>query len=494
MQKTFRSKASAFILTIIFGLIGVSFLFGNFDNYSGPTARDVGSVNGLVITVREYQTRLEQQAQFFAQMTGQALTPAQMQQMGIKENVLSQIVQQKLILSHALGLGFVAGEKELKEEIKKLPYFQREGKFDVNMYKNLLLMNQFTPAQFEEMIEQDLIGQKLSSLFDFQLSSPGLSNDVLKFKNQKKNLLVAKVPRTTLIEKIPVSETEVMAFAQDPKNLKLLEDLYTQNKARYLKPEELKAKHILFRGSDEKSLSEALKKAEALKPQLTQQNFSTFAAKESEDPSAKTNKGDLGWFTRESMVPEFSKAAFEAKIGSIIGPVKTSYGYHLISIEGKKGEEKRGFDQVKAELAKESLQKTKTKQTEEFMLVVKNEVTASMAKANMSLLNALKTKYGLSVLEDSTVNRYDLTLSGKSLSDEETKKVFNSKIDDVIDLSSPGEVFVALVKPETPSAKEESSPESELQAQNQTLGRKFREELLKELNAKAKVVTNPAML
>ena len=65
------------------------------------------------------------------------------------------------------------------------------------------------------------------------------------------------------------------------------------------------------------------------------QSFAELARKYSECPSKK-NKGDLGWFGKGQMVPEFEAAAFEGQKGKIVGPVKTDFGYHLIKIIDKK--------------------------------------------------------------------------------------------------------------------------------------------------------------
>jgi len=65
------------------------------------------------------------------------------------------------------------------------------------------------------------------------------------------------------------------------------------------------------------------------------QSFAEMARKHSICPSSK-NKGDLGWFGKGQMVPEFEKAAFEGQKGKVMGPVKTEFGCHLIKVIDKK--------------------------------------------------------------------------------------------------------------------------------------------------------------
>ena len=103
---------------------------------------------------------------------------------------------------------------------------------------------------------------------------------------------------------------------------------YENNKTRY-STEEVHAMHILV--SDESKALEVMKQAK--EPGA---DFQALAEKNSKDPSAKNNRGDLGYFGRGQMVPEFTNAAFAGKEGEIVGPIRTSYGYHVIKIIEKK--------------------------------------------------------------------------------------------------------------------------------------------------------------
>lgn len=113
---------------------------------------------------------------------------------------------------------------------------------------------------------------------------------------------------------------------------------YEAHKDRY-NTDEVHALHILL--PDEQQAREALRKAKA-----PGADFQALAEKLSRDPSARNNRGDLGFFTRDRMVPEFTDAAFSAKEGEIIGPVKTPYGYHIIKVLQKKVGKTLGYDEV----------------------------------------------------------------------------------------------------------------------------------------------------
>ncbi len=85
----------------------------------------------------------------------------------------------------------------------------------------------------------------------------------------------------------------------------------------------VRAEHILVK--DEKKARELLQRVKS------GESFEDLAKKYSDCPS-KVKCGDLGYFQRGQMVPEFEKAAFEAKKGDVVGPVKTQFGYHLIKV------------------------------------------------------------------------------------------------------------------------------------------------------------------
>jgi peptidyl-prolyl cis-trans isomerase D len=127
-----------------------------------------------------------------------------------------------------------------------------------------------------------------------------------------------------------------------------LKAAYDARKNDYL---EMKARHILFKAEGEAQIKEATAKAELLRARLVKgQDFAKAAEELSEDPSAKGNGGDLGWFRFPQMQKPFSEAASALKPGEISQPVRTVFGIHLIKLEGRR---EKTFADVKAELSNE---------------------------------------------------------------------------------------------------------------------------------------------
>ena len=117
--------------------------------------------------------------------------------------------------------------------------------------------------------------------------------------------------------------------------------------------EEVHARHILIRAAagDEKASKEAEDKIKAVIARLNKgEDFAKVASEVTEDPSGKANGGDLGYFTKDQMVPEFSDTAFKLAKGQISGPVKTQFGWHVIKVEDKRTKAPPTFEQVKPQI------------------------------------------------------------------------------------------------------------------------------------------------
>jgi peptidyl-prolyl cis-trans isomerase C len=105
--------------------------------------------------------------------------------------------------------------------------------------------------------------------------------------------------------------------------------------------EEVRARHILVQGEDEaKAILEQLKKGA---------DFATLAKEKSKDPGAAEG-GDLGYFTKDQMVPEFADVAFKMYPGQLSNPVKTQFGWHVIKLEEKRTKQPPEFEKVKDQI------------------------------------------------------------------------------------------------------------------------------------------------
>ena len=206
-------------------------------------------------------------------------------------------------------IGFAQNSsKEVLFTIDNKPYFTDEF---VRVYKkNLDLVKDESQKELNNYLEL-FVGYKLKINKAYKL---GLQNGT-SYQNELKSY-------RTQLSKNYTSDSKVTK--------ELVEEAYK----RFLK--EIKASHILF-SVDENATPEDTLKAykqalEVRKRAISGEDFGKLAAEFSQDPSAKDNKGDLGYFTAFRMVYSFETGAYKTSKGSISYPIRTRFGYHLIKV------------------------------------------------------------------------------------------------------------------------------------------------------------------
>lgn len=500
MKNLFTGTFAKFLLGTIFGIIILSFALTGFQraNRGGGNSHgdSVADVDGTPITVREYQTALNRQLEFFSQMSGgQQLTSQQIEQFGIKQSVLANLVNQKLMVNLVSKIGLNPSKTELAAYIQDLPYFKTNNVFNVDMYRNLLSQNSYTPAQFENVIGDEIKTRSAQKIFSTQLVSKNFLTDVNKLKNSILNAHAVKVTKRLLVKYVDVAKTEVEKFAMDPANKEKLEQAYQQNFAKYNEDEQVKASHILFRKKEKETDADLLKRVQEAAKKINSKNFKTEADKLTDDPSGKGKGGSLDWFAKGRMVKEFDQAAFAQATGTVSAPVKTEYGYHLILVEAKKAAKSIGLELVKLELAKELVQETKLDDANKLAESIAMQAKVMMEKGDTKGLESLKNKYGVEVATNSSLNIYESKIGDLSLSDDEAMSLYkDGKTQPSVEFKNAGAITVAKVF-ENKEVKTDGKTQVALEQEEKTnLSRKLREEVIKDMNKSAKVTTTPGLL
>ena len=161
-----------------------------------------------------------------------------------------------------------------------------------------------------------------------------------------------------------------------------VEEYYKNHPKEFEKPETVKARHILigFKGDmTEDQKKELRKKADdVLKKAKGGDDFAQLASEYSDDPGSKTKGGELGYFPKGNMVPEFENAAFNLKPGEISNVIETPYGYHIIKVEDKKAAEMPAFDSIKEQVRVKATQDAEQKKINEFIEKAKKDTKATI--------------------------------------------------------------------------------------------------------------------
>ncbi len=249
-----------------------------------------------------------------------------------KEEILAKVG------AHTLTL------KQFQEQMRTLP-----PQLQMAMMQNPQLREQL----LDRWVNVTLLGEKAKSLgLD---KSPEVA---AKIEDVKNSILAQELLKKEIQAKVKVSDKEV-------------EEYYKKNKDKFKDPEQVKARHILIKvdaKADEKKWKAAENKAKDIKKRLEKgEDFVKLAKEFSDDPGTKNKGGDLGFFAKGRMVPEFEAAAFALKPGQISDPVKTVYGYHIIQTMEKKQASQKEFKDVKTQI-RQMIQRDKERKLMEKML------------------------------------------------------------------------------------------------------------------------------
>jgi peptidyl-prolyl cis-trans isomerase D len=339
----------------------------------------VASVEGRDITVGRFRQEYQRQMQAYRSQFGGNVDERMLKQLGIDQRIVQQMIERETGLAEASRLGITATDEEVRARIAAMPGLTENGQFiGEQRYRQLLQLQNMTPQEFEEEIRSGVTLQKLhAALTNWITVSDKELEDEYKRRNEKVKLAVVSFPADKFREGLDATDAELNTYYEAHKNeLKVsekrkvkyalvdmqairtrtqvsAEDIqrsYEDNKQQYSTPEQVRASHILLKteGKDDATVK---KQAEDLLAKVKKgADFSKLATEFSEDDASKVKGGDLDFFGKGQMVPEFDKAAFSMKPGEISDLVKTQYGYHIIKLTEKKDATTKSLDEVRAQI------------------------------------------------------------------------------------------------------------------------------------------------
>ena len=342
----------------------------------------LAEVEGEPITVGAFTRRYNAQVAAYRNAYGGQMNDQLLKQLGIDRQILQQLVDEEAMVAESRKQGISVSDVEIRERILALPGFQENGKFiGEQRYRQLLGMQNppMTTSEFERSLRRALLIEKLRNTLTGWMSVSD-ADVVAEFKkrNEKVKLDVVPIAAEAFKDQVTVTDAELAAFFAksgdryrigEKRKIKYalinvdqvrgtvtvpdaeIEAFYNQNLSQYQTPAQVRASHILFKteGKDEKAVQaaaeEVLKKAKA-----PGADFAALAKQYSEDDSNNANGGDLDYFGRGRMVPEFENAAFAMKAGEISNLVKTAFGFHIIKVVDNKPDTTRPLSEVRAEI------------------------------------------------------------------------------------------------------------------------------------------------
>lgn len=359
----------------------VVFFIPNFTSTGAAPSEVLAEVEGQEITVREFQRRYSAQIQAYRNAYGSQLSEQLLRQLGIEQQILQQLVDEQAMVAEARRQGISVSDVEIRERILKLPAFQENGRFIGEVrYRQMLQFNNppMTPSDFEDNLRRAVLVEKLRTAVTGWMSVTDAEVDQeYRRRNDKVKLDVVPLTPDAFRSQVNVSDADLAAYFEKNKEsyrigekrkiryaLVDVEDIrkqltipeteieasYKQNNAQYSTPEQVRASHILFKTEGKDEVAVKVQADEVLKRAKAGEDFAALAMQYSEDDSNKAKGGDLDYFGRGTMVPEFEQAAFGMKAGEMSDLVKTSFGFHIIKVVDHKPAATRPLAEVRAEI------------------------------------------------------------------------------------------------------------------------------------------------
>jgi peptidyl-prolyl cis-trans isomerase D len=345
----------------------------------------VAEVEGTPITAGEFRRELTQRLQMFQAQGGSSLPPETLKQLGLDNQVLTQLIDRRAVEAEAKRRGLRVTDTEVVEFIRHIPAFRENGQFIGSDRYRAVLRAQRPPLredQFEESVRTDLLAQKLQEAVTSWVTVSEQETDAeYRRRNEKVKLEVVGFTADQFRTGITATDAEAQAlYTKEPSRYKFgerrkiryltvdtqalrasitptpqqVEAYYQANLQQFSNPEQVHAQHILLKTSG-KDAAAVRKQAESIlkEAKAPGADFAALARKYSEDEASKGSGGDLGFFGRGSMVKPFEDAAFAMTPGQVSDLVETDFGFHVIKMIEKRAAGQRPLAEVKDQIAEQ---------------------------------------------------------------------------------------------------------------------------------------------
>lgn len=348
-------------------------------NRMSDSENDLATVGDTSITMMDFDNAKRQYLDNFRRQMGQSFKPNMLDTAEARASILAALISDRAISLEIASEYMNVGEADAINLVKQAPAFQRDGKFSTEAYQQFLNSMGKSDEQFVLELRRDLTRQMLlSAVSQTTQASNTVAQRIHNLLTEERTIRTFEIKPTAFLKSVSVTDAEAQSYydqnkslfavpesvdieyvvlsPESYKNIKASEDdiktFYEQNLQRFSTPEERRASHILIAVNNEKTDADAKKEADEIYKQLQADpsKFAQLAKSKSADPGSARQGGDLGFFQKGMMVPEFDNAVFSGKKGDLVAPVKTQFGYHIIKIVDVKAAQAKPLKEVRGEI------------------------------------------------------------------------------------------------------------------------------------------------
>jgi peptidyl-prolyl cis-trans isomerase D len=374
MLQDMRENAQGTIAKVIIGLLILSLSVWGMDAIIGGFGGEpeVATVNGQDITEREFLRVVQLESQNRLSRMERP-DPSLLNEDQIRVDVLQALIEEQVLAQDADRQGLALSDADIDALITQMPQFQVDGQFNRDQFVATVRNVGMGVAEFRDAIrEQTVVNQIRAGIVASGVATSSSISRLMEIQNQTRDFRVLNIPASSVADQVNVSADEIQAFYDNNPNLfqqpeqvdvsyvvlslDALADAivisdeelqaYYQSREADLAREERRASHILIEDTAD---AEAV--LEGIQQRLADgEDFASLAQELSIDTVSGEQGGDLGFAGRGVYDPAFDEALFSLEPGAVSGPVRTSFGMHLIKLTDVRRSDVPALADVAAEL------------------------------------------------------------------------------------------------------------------------------------------------
>ena len=378
MLQSIRDKTSGWIAYFIIGLISVPFALWGINSYLGGGEQTPAAiVDGEEITSSQLNNAYGRYRERLMSVFGGQLPAAFGDENTLKEQVLGQVIEERVLLSYISDSGFRVGDDQLFSSIKGMQLFHQDGQFNKELYQNQLASQGYNPAFFEmELRRSQEMEQLNKAIKSTSFSVPAQVDLYNQLQNQQRKIRTLTVANN--VDGISISDQEAAEYYNknsnqfmDPQKVKVdylelslsnikrnievkedqVRERFEQMRDQLTTAEYREASHILLTVNDTNDEDSVKQKIIEIKNRIDAgDDFAALATELSQDPGSAPDGGNLGEVEKGMMVKPFEAELFGMTVGQISDPVKTQFGWHLIKLHAVSGGETQTFEQAASKI------------------------------------------------------------------------------------------------------------------------------------------------
>ena len=378
------------MLLVLLFLVVPAFAFFGMEGYVGLTSKDkpLAEVNGVAITQPEYDVVRRNQLEELRRVLGAQFDAEAIDTPAFRERILNEMINQRVIFEAAMQGRYTVSDDQVRQTIAEIPAVQEDGVFSAQRYRQVLAAQGMTPADFENRVRSDLILAQVLGPVGATASAPQkVAEDLMAALTQERTVALRRFNAEGFEGDIEVTDADISTWYQEnQEELRLPESVnieyvvldeqsasqglsvpeseiqayYQQNQARYGQPEQRRVSHILREvppDADQATKDAARAKAQEIADQLKADpdQFASLAAELSQDPGSSNQGGDLGWISKDTLVPEVEEAVFKLEPDTVSDVIESPFGYHVAMVTDVQPASVKPLEQVREDIESEVL-------------------------------------------------------------------------------------------------------------------------------------------